>query len=610
MTGMEGRNLAYHDLKQLRATASSGMRGELRSAFMENLEKSPVHESHKVIFAVVGQGGTGKTWLLRELRTQAERADVPTALTDSAEEHVVHVLRRFAAGLRLPTAFRDYLAKDEWYEAKIAELLSDTAAPDELAAALGRGAGRVGLALGRQVPVVGLALEAVDTGAAIEKAGEATKYLSEKFRKGEDLRLITEPVSVLTPLFLQGLRSLTQDLRSLALFFDEFERTSSYVEPWLLDVFHEAYGPVPASLVVTVAGQQALSSVAWTDDEPWIQRVTLDVFSESEARDYLHAHGVDNDNIVAEILRLSGRLPVLLAALAAQSPATEHDIGDVTGTAIEVFLKWIDDPEQREVAIAAALPRLLNEDSLAAAVTRPSAELHFTWLRKLPFVIERPTGWEYHDVVRRQLIRHKRKESPQDWIKLQHALHGHYEAQQEYLRGGPDRPTPIANPEWQRLEVEYVYHATCETPSKFERAALHAITLTASRPELAERVATAILEAGEDTDDRLVARWGRALLTVVRQPETAEEAEAAIEALTFMLDAEGLALDDEQRVILLRRRGIVRSDAGDPRGALVDFDGAIKLTPNPGFCIAIAPSRTCARNNRTLLSRTSSERLS
>lgn len=87
------------------------------------------------------------------------------------------------------------------------------------------------------------------------------------------------------------------------------------------------------------------------------------------------------------ILALSGRLPLLLATLAAESPADPDKVGDGTGTAVERFLKWIEDPARRALALDGALPRRLNRDVVellgadAAEDTWPHERLHIWYIR-------------------------------------------------------------------------------------------------------------------------------------------------------------------------------------------------------------------------------------
>lgn len=78
-----------------------------------------------------------------------------------------------------------------------------------------------------------------------------------------------------------------------------------------------------------------------------------------------------------------------LATLAESRPADAADIGDPAGDAVERFLKWEDDPARRCIAMTAALPRVLNQDMLAAVAPADQARELFGWLCGLPFVTRR-----------------------------------------------------------------------------------------------------------------------------------------------------------------------------------------------------------------------------
>ena len=108
-----------------------------------------------------------------------------------------------------------------------------------------------------------------------------------------------------------------------------------------------------------------MTPICGASTSPVIADIPLEPFSDAEARQFLASKGITDEPTIQVILTLSGRLPLWLATLADARSQGSAEIGDPSGNAVERFLKWEDDPARREIAIAAALPRVLNQDVLA-----------------------------------------------------------------------------------------------------------------------------------------------------------------------------------------------------------------------------------------------------
>ncbi|MDF0371001.1 hypothetical protein OM788_000753 [Streptomyces sp. KA12] len=65
-----------------------------------------------------------------------------------------------------------------------------------------------------------------------------------------------------------------------------------------------------------LAGQLRLDTRVWGDRLGQVTEVSLEVFSEEEARTLLATHGVTDEPSIELVLRLSGRLPLLVDMLA------------------------------------------------------------------------------------------------------------------------------------------------------------------------------------------------------------------------------------------------------------------------------------------------------
>ena len=136
--------------------------------------------------------------------------------------------------------------------------------------------------------------------------------------------------------------------------------------------------------------------------------VPLQPFTEAEGPQLLADKGVTDERVVQVILNVSGGA-LLVATLAENQPTDPSQVGDPSGDAVERFLKWETDPVRRSLAVAAALPRVVNEDILGILTAEPALEESergrlFAWLRSLPFVSHDAGRCVYHEVVRTAMI--------------------------------------------------------------------------------------------------------------------------------------------------------------------------------------------------------------
>ncbi len=219
--------------------------------------------------------------------------------------------------------------------------------------------------------------------------------------------------------FVAELERLCRRHQWVVLFFDTWEQTARYLDGWLLRLLAEEFGAVPANVMVVLAGRDELAERQWAPLRAQVADVPLEVFTEAETRALLTARGVSDPGVVEAVLQLSMGLPLLVELLALARPHTVEEVdagGDLADVAVERFVQWITDPEQREAVRACALPLQLqlNEDVFAAAA-RPQAEGWWEWLCGQPFVGGRGGFKHYHAVVRASLVRQQRTHSPQSW---------------------------------------------------------------------------------------------------------------------------------------------------------------------------------------------------
>ncbi|WP_446038709.1 tetratricopeptide repeat protein [Streptomyces sp. SID1121] len=512
-----------------------GRRAEL-GAFRDNLGLAPDDEAHRFLFHVHGIAGVGKTSLVREWEKTARECGALTAYVDEAVTSVPEALGALSAEFarqghpfkRLDRLLETY--RQRRHEAESAsfadpgeagEAGSPGARPSAAGTALAT-AGTIGLGM---IPVVGPFAGVLDTARLAEGADRLRATLSARFRNPDDVRLVLTPDEVLTPVLVEELTEALRQLPWITLFFDTYERTAPFLGGWLHALMTtERYGKLPLPVVVTLAGRQPFDTTLWDGFADFMTDVRLDPFTEDETRGLLAARSVTEETVVAEVLRLSGGLPVLVSTLAQNRPADPDDVGDPSATAVERFLKWERDPLRRRVALECALPRGLDEDVFLAVVEEAragageDAAALYDWLRALPFVTERATahttGLRYHDVVRAPMLRLRRTRSPRGWTARHAALARHFAAwrEEEETEAGLRADDRWQSVRWRALRLEETYHSLCANPATALAAALRDVAEACRESAgAARRCARALAEAGEDTDDAVVREWGRRL---------------------------------------------------------------------------------------------------
>jgi len=284
-----------------------------------------------------------------------------------------------------------------------------------------------------------------------------------------------------------------------------------------------------------------------------------------------------------------------VATLAAESPTDPTQIGDPSGTAVERFLQWVDDPERRQVALDAALPRTLNRDVIAVLHDEESADALFNWLIQMPFVEKRSDGWMYHDIARTQMLRHKRLVSPQSWVDLHGKLAEWYRTQQANLKLEIENQwqvQPWSNLTtgyrqgfpWQRLALDTLYHQLCQMPYQDLQPRWSEFLISISKQtNFAQQWADVVEQVGRDVEIIEIETWGKLLSEGLKADER-EEYDIAIEQFTNLLALPGVQANWKPVVLLLR--GLAHFFVGHDAIAFEDVDEAIRLDPKYAWAYA------------------------
>ena len=561
-----------------------GRHGEM-NAFRENLARNPESDDYQFLFHVRGNAGVGKTSLIRQWEAVAREHGAITLYLDDNVHSAVEAMEEIGERLgrqglelrrfdKLLTTFRqrDHEAQSAQDTTHTAPENGGTAQPPaaSLSTSVAAQVGLVGLGM---VPVVGALASAVDPQQVAHGADRLRAALGARLRSHDDVRLVMDPVRGLTPAFLQDVAEVARRRPWVVLFFDVYERTGSVLDEWLRAIaFGEVHGTLPANVQIVLSGQGRLNARSWGDWLDLVTEVPLEVFTEEEARALLALRGVTDERVIEVVLRLSGRLPVLVHTLAQARPDSVRTVDDPSGTAVERFLKWETDPARRAAALALALPLQFDED-VYRAIAPPEAAEQYSWVRRLAFVTDQAGLCRYHDVVRTPMLRLQRTQSPARW----HAAHELLAETFRTWRGQREEVVPAlerwSDTVWREQRSNETYHRLCADP---RRALPEALTETVRACEhgsgTARRWAQLLAQAGTDSADESLTEWGDRLTAACR-----DDASAVMAVLDALLAHSGMDTAGQVRSLIVRGRHHRRAERYTQ--ALADFTTALVLEP-------------------------------
>ncbi|WP_050506759.1 tetratricopeptide repeat protein [Streptomyces rimosus] len=576
---MDRRRLSRQELiRARRGDGFVGREGEL-GAFRANLARDPADPDFRFLHHLHGQGGVGKTSLAQRFEQMAREVGALTVYVDESVHSVPEAMAGISARLgRQGSPLKSFDKLLATYRERRHEAEAALAGPDEPGGEAPPSTGstviaRAGVAGLGLIPGVGPFAGVVDPTQLARGTDRLRGRIGARLRNHDDVHLVLSPVEVLTPVFVRELGEAADTVPVLALFFDTYEATGPLLDAWLRDIlFSDRYGPLAPNIMVTLSGRDALDRRCWADHLEHVTDISLDAFTEAEARRYLAAKDITDPDTVDAILRLSGGLPVLVSTLAGSRPGAADAVDDPSDTAVERFLKWETDPVRREAALAAALPRHLDEDMYREAVDAEAAD-HFGWLRTLPFVSERGGRWQYHEVVRTAMLRLQRRRSPRVWGERHGRLAEGARRLAEECAGGRDLARCRRDERWRELRLREIYHGLCADPRGFLAEALSEVAGTVEYETTAVRpVAETVWQAGEDGDAPEVRDWGRRLTAALDGPD------GLAGVLTELLGGPGL--DTAKRVAICRTRGREHRKAERWEQAFADFDRCLEAAPD------------------------------
>lgn len=545
--------------------------------FARNLDGAPSDPTHRFLFHVHGVGGVGKSTLVREWERLAVGRGAVTAYVDDSVHSVPEVMAVVAEQFaRQGWPLKALEKRLEVHRRRVHEALATSGADagggdGDGASVVSSAVVRAGLVGAGMVPGVGAFAPVVDGERLARGADRFAASLSARFRDQDDVRLVLDPLPALSPVLLAELGRVAEEVPWAALFFDTYENTAPFLDAWLRDLTTtDRYGQAPGNLVLTLAGRNRPDPVLWGDHPDLTARLALEPLTENETGRLLDARGIHDEDARRAVWEGSAGLPVLVTTLA------DHP-GDTVlagATAVDRFLGRDAPTEQREAALACALPRTLDEDVCAAATEEPGdpAAL-FATLTALPFVSGREGAPRYHDVVRAPMLHLRRTTAPARWRAAHLRLAALHERRYEELGGAGARDE--ADPARLHARLEAAYHRLCAQPAT-ALPELLAEGATAARlgAAPARRWARTLADAGRDNGDAATRGWGADCLAVLDEDD-GPKGRARLAGL--LVDRPGLG--EPARAEALHARAALHREAGALAKALADYDRLDALRP-------------------------------
>lgn len=574
MAGSGQRSRSRGELIRQRSRSQFvGRRAQL-SLFAENLTKDP--EAAEFLFHVRGVGGVGKSTLVRQWQQAARAAGAVTAVVDENDVHgVQQALVELARQLAEESGpFKEFDRAAEQYrreqEAAAEPMPVEGVDPAEGGASVSsRLVSQAALGAVSLIPGAGVmtAMANPDTAAqGLDRLRAGVRGRSRRTRGGDAVGV--------SRAFVSEVGRLCDRYPWVVLFLDTWEQTGRYLDEWLRELLSDAFGSLPANVIVVMAGRDELRERDWAELRAQVADVPLEEFDEAETRALLAARGVTEPKVAEAVWQLSMGLPLLVELFALTKPAAAGDVdagGDVVDAAVDRFVQWITSTQQREAVLACALVPQLNEDVFVAAVP-PEAQGLWSWLCDQPFVTGRGDFKQYHAVVRASMVRQQRTRSPQRWVAAHLQLAEAHAGWRAAAEQGLPEGKRWSDARWRRHHVDETYHRLCAQPAAHLPSALDEAVHAAGRDTAALRQwADALDQAARDTADPDLVSWARRLQDAVSGDEP------AMASLTALLTDGRLSTVARAWAHTYRGRHFYLEDRDEE--ALAELDRALGLDP-------------------------------
>ena len=570
---------SWKDIRNQRRKENFVGRGNEVRVFTENFDTPPRY----MIFAVTGEGGVGKSTLLKRFTGIANAPEIEAMVItcDDRQTSPVAVMGYIAGELaKFGISHKEFDERYKTYLQLRQEIESDPKVSSSALKVISMGITDFTIKSLRKTPGFSPFLEFVDEKAAGEALGELLQYSISKWGNKDEVQLLREPESILTPLFLKLIHKACEKKR-LVIMFDVFERTGDILTSWLLALFNFEYGEFAIKLSFVISGRDPLDQ-QWTDLAGMICYIRLEPFTLEETKLYLTNQGIADVDLSNQIYEDTGGLPVLVELLAATNPQPGIDLPDITKDAVERFLQWTPQEDRRSAALLAAVPRQFNRDVLGAILDDEAGEM-FNWLAGQSYIRRTSErGWFYHEKVRELMLRYILKTTPSQ-LTIAHSKLSEYfgNSQIELQLTQEDR---YKNETWCDLEIERVYHLSSTHPEQNIPETLNAF-LHAFRWkwQFSEAIARLCVQVASEMGIKRLYGWSDILMALYIAYDQ-DNYGTVVEKIN-LIEVEK-TLTPIAKSVLFSRRAWAFNRMKKHEEALADFNRAIELDEKDKWAIA------------------------
>lgn len=452
------------------------------------LLKDKPESSAPRVLSFTGLIGVGKTYLLQHLRQLAQGQDIACALATARQPEPVTLMAHWAEGLKeQELELSEFQARFQHYR----ELCNDVSggeAPPGLSVILAKGAMRAGLTLAELHPASRIIKSFLDEDALVEEAGNIARYLTQKLsskQKLEDIDLLLDPISDLTPRFAAGLAQKNDD-KIVVLFLDDFERNAAHLEEWLRRLIAREELVRTLWIIASWGGlsgewrYQLLKGYRLLPFSP--EGVETELPEQERKRrselltEFLLKAGVSGDilkiGLVTQIEKETLGLPYMLNIVARRLRGEETGETSTRGL-VRRLREWIADDDRFRKIRKCAVARRLDRDIAQALLGDDSIEVErfWDWLITTP-LLEDPLETDpeqrrrFNPILRTVMLRAIWETSPREYRDLHRTAAGYYcTLIKERFSCQPSLdPLNTGDPLWWTYHVEWYYHTLSESP--------------------------------------------------------------------------------------------------------------------------------------------------
>ncbi len=528
--------------------------------------------------SVTGEGGVGKTTLLRQFIRMAETGEIEASMLycDDRQMTPADLMGFVAHELHnkfnvINREFDDHYSK---YCKQREQADKDPNAPDgllDLGVHLAADVAADGLSRVPGLGSMGSEKAKADAGDVISKAAQ---YFFPRSSKKE-----SESEQTLIPPFIQLLNEAASQKR-LVILLDVFEQTGRPLSPWLLDLFTAHYQEISARVSFVISGRDPLEQ-HWTALGKRLVRLALEPFELKETREYLINRNITDETLIEQIHRDTAGLPVLVELLAATDPQPGRPLPDISKNAVDRFLQWTP-ADRREIALLAAIPRQFNQDILAILLGADAPRL-FEWLSERGYIrSDSQRGWFYHEKVRELMLRYQKNRSPDELEKKHGLLADHFAKCQAELN--LEQRKAYQSPAWRSLELERIYHRASTAPEQSGEDVLNSfLAAFLYHWRFAGEVVRSIQQVAQDGHVAPLETLATRLDSLITAYEK-DEYQQVISILDNLASSHNL--NTVSKIACFYHRGVTYGQMGQYEQALQDFDRAIQLDDKYAWAIA------------------------